>query len=100
RFLDEHRIEITLPGGDCRELSSRFFFICTGARPSLPPIEGIDDVDYLTSESLFEIDQLPKDLIILGAGNVGTEMAQAMGRLGAQVTVIERASRIMVHDDP
>src|SRR5699024_1896310 len=89
RFLDEHRIEITLPEGEHRKLSSRYFFICTGARPVLPPIEGIDEVDYLTSESVFEVDKLPDELLIIGAGNVGTEMAQAMNRLGAKVTTLD-----------
>src|SRR5699024_8769147 len=68
RFLDEHRIEIALAGGEHRELSARYFFICTGARPALPPIGGIGEVDYLTSDSLFEVDKLPDELHIIGAG--------------------------------
>src|SRR5699024_535080 len=99
RFLDEHQIEITLAGGEHRELSARYFFICTGARPALPPIGGIGEVDYLTSESLFEVDKLPDELLIIGAGKIGTEMAQEMNRLGAKVTVIEMADRIMTRDD-
>src|SRR5699024_230148 len=99
RFLDEHRIEITLPEGEHTKLSSRYIVICTGARPVLPPIEGIDEVDYLTSESVFEVDKLPDELLIIGAGNVGTEMAQAMNRLGAKVTTLDMADRIMIKDD-
>ncbi|HLR25584.1 MAG TPA: FAD-dependent oxidoreductase [Fodinibius sp.] len=99
RFLDEHRIEIALASGEHRELSARYFFICTGARPALPPIGGIGEVDYLTSESLFEAYKLPDELHIIGAGNIGTEMAQAMNRLGAKVTVLDMADRIMTRDD-
>src|SRR5699024_12107266 len=78
RFLDEHRIEIALASGEHRELSARYFFICTGARPALPPIGGIGEVDYLTSESLFEAYKLTDELHIIEASNIGTEMQQAM----------------------
>jgi pyruvate/2-oxoglutarate dehydrogenase complex dihydrolipoamide dehydrogenase (E3) component len=66
----------------------------------VPPIDGIDSVNYLTNESLFEIETLPEELIIIGAGPIGTEMAQAMSRIGSKVTVIDMADRIMVNDDP
>ena len=100
RFLDEHNIEIEFEDGTHRQTSARYFFICTGAHAFVPPISGIDQVDYLTSESMFETTDLPEELIIIGAGNIGTEMAQAMNRLGAKVTVIDMADRIMVNDDP
>ncbi len=101
-FTDSHAINIELDNGETRVVTSRYFFICTGASASafVPPIEGIDSVDYLTNESLFEIEELPRELIIVGAGPIGSEMAQAMQRLGSQVTVIDMADRIMVNDDP
>src|SRR5699024_8812893 len=61
--------------------------------------EGLEGVPYVTSESIFEAEQLPKELIILGGGNIGTEMAQAVNRLGIAVTVIETSGRILSHDD-
>lgn len=100
QFIDEHRISIRLEDGSKREVSARYFFICAGGSAFVPPIEGIDEVPYLTNESLFEIEDLPEELIIIGAGPIGTEMAQAMSRLGSQVQVIDMADRIMVNDDP
>lgn len=100
RFIDSHRVEIECNDGSTRRLSARYFFICTGSSASVPSIPGIAEVPYLTNESLFEIDQLPGKLTIIGAGAVGTEMGQAMNRLGAEVTVIDMADRIMGRDDP
>lgn len=100
KFEDPHTIKIALRGGETRTITSRYFFICTGASAFAPPIDGISTVDYLTSESLFEISELPEELVIIGAGPIGTEMAQAMRRLGSEVSVIDMADRIMVNDDP
>jgi dihydrolipoamide dehydrogenase len=98
QFVDDHTVAITTAKGD-RVVTSRYIFICSGASASVPPVEGLDSVDYLTSESLFEIDELPEELIIIGAGAIGTEMAQAMQRLGSDVRVIDMADRIMTNDD-
>jgi pyruvate/2-oxoglutarate dehydrogenase complex dihydrolipoamide dehydrogenase (E3) component len=98
-FIDDHHIKITLADGSIRHTSSRYFFVCTGASAFVPPIKGVSSVDYLTNESLFEIENMPQKLIIIGAGPIGTEMAQVMSRLGAEVTVIDMADRIMVNDD-
>ncbi len=99
-FTDTHSINIELPDGETRVVTSKYFFICTGASAFVPPIPGIEEVSYLTNESFFEMDELPKELVIIGAGPIGSEMAQAMKRLGAGVTVIDMADRIMVKDDP
>lgn len=99
-FTDLHAINIELENGETRVVTSRYFFICTGASAYVPPIEGIESVDYLTNETLFELQELPDELIIIGAGPIGSEMAQAMQRLGSRVTVIDMADRIMVNDDP
>ncbi|WP_138430062.1 dihydrolipoyl dehydrogenase family protein [Fodinibius saliphilus] len=100
KFTDNHNIEIDYSDGTVREVSSRYFIICAGASALVPPIDGIDEVPYLTNESLFEIENLSEKMIIIGAGPIGTEMAQAMNRLGTQVTVIDMADRIMLNDDP
>jgi pyruvate/2-oxoglutarate dehydrogenase complex dihydrolipoamide dehydrogenase (E3) component len=98
-FVDDHIIKIFQKNGKTQTVSSRYFFICAGASALVPPIDGLDSVDYLTSESIFEIDKLPENLVVIGAGPIGTELAQAMNRLGAEVTVIDQADRIMTNDD-
>lgn len=100
RFSGPHTLDIALNNGESQTVTSRYFFICTGSSPFIPRVEGIESVDYLTNESLFEIETLPQELLIIGAGPIGTEMAQALHRLGSQVTVIEMADRILPNDDP
>lgn len=99
-FTDSHALNVELETGETRVVTSRFFFICTGASALIPPIEGLSKVNYLTNDSLFELEQLPEEMLIVGAGPIGNEMAQAMQRLGSQVTVVDMANRIMVNDDP
>lgn len=70
------------------ELRAGRIVICTGARPSIPPIPGLADVPFFTYETLFDNDRLPEHLVVLGAGPIGLEMAQAHRRLGAEVTVV------------
>lgn len=99
-FLDEHTLKINDGNGGEKTITSRYFFICTGGRAAVPPIKGIENVNYLTNESLFEIDDLPSKLIIIGAGPIGTEMAQSFQRLGSEVHVLDMAPRILMNDDP
>jgi len=99
RFTDDHSVRIRKQDGASRIVSARYIFICTGASAFVPPIPGIDEVPYLTNETLFEISSLPEKLTIIGAGPIGTEMAQAMNRLGAEVTVIDMANRILTNDN-
>lgn len=73
--------------------------IATGARPGVPPIPGLDKVDYLTSTSLLELDALPKSLIVVGGGFIGTELAQMMARMGVAVTMVCR-SRLLPQAEP
>lgn len=99
-FTDEHTLKIIQKDGREKTITSRFFFICTGAKASVPPVNGIENVEYLTNESLFEIDDLPKKLVVIGAGPIGTEMAQSFQRLGSEVHVLDMAPRILMNDDP
>ena len=73
--------------------------LCTGSRPSLPPIDGLNDVPYLTNENLFELRRLPRHLLVLGAGATGLEMGQAFRRLGSEVTVIETQPNLLPQED-
>jgi len=88
----------TLEAGDHR-ITARRFVIATGSSPLVPPIPGLDGVPYLTNETLFDLQEPPLRLLIIGAGPIGLEMAQAHRRLGCEVTVIEGA-RALGRDDP
>ena len=99
-FLNAHTIEIKLPNGEKRKVTSRFFFIAAGGSAFAPPIDGIESVEYLTNDSLFEVEDLPEELLIIGGGPIGTEMSQAFTNLGSKVTVIDMADKIMMNDDP
>jgi mercuric reductase len=76
-------------------LAADKIILATGVRPSIPPIEGLSSVDYLTNESLFELTEIPKSLIVLGGRYVGLECGQMFARFGTDVTIIQRSSRIL-----
>lgn len=99
-FVDAHSVKIIGTDGAERTISGKYIFICTGARAFVPPIPGTEEIDYLTNESLFEINKLPETLIVIGAGPIGSEMAQSFQRLGTQVDVIDMAPKILMNDDP
>ena len=82
-----------------RVLTSRAIVIASGAHPLVPPIPGLEAIDYLTSDNLWELRQLPARLIVLGGGPIGCEMTQAFARLGSQVTQVEMAPRILDRED-
>lgn len=81
-------------------ISTRNIIIASGARPFVPPIEGIDKVGYLTSDNLWELKEQPKRLVVLGGGPIGTELTQAFARLGSQVTQVEAMPTILNREDP
>lgn len=94
-FIDPHTITV-----DGTPLSARRFIICTGAHPFVPPIDGLDSVDFLTYEDIWNLEELPKDLVVIGGGPIGCELAQALGRLGGGVTVLEDDLRILPQEEP
>jgi pyruvate/2-oxoglutarate dehydrogenase complex dihydrolipoamide dehydrogenase (E3) component len=98
-FISPRQVEILGRGGGRRQVASRFFVIATGGRPVIPPVEGLAETPYLTSETIFTISKLPARMIVLGAGPVGTEMAQAFRRLGSEVAVLNVRDRILPRDD-
>jgi pyruvate/2-oxoglutarate dehydrogenase complex dihydrolipoamide dehydrogenase (E3) component/uncharacterized membrane protein YdjX (TVP38/TMEM64 family) len=83
-----------------RTLSTRAIVIAAGARPLVPPIEGIDRIQVLTSDNVWELRELPRRLLVLGGGPIGSELAQAFARLGARVTQVEMLPRILAREDP
>jgi pyruvate/2-oxoglutarate dehydrogenase complex dihydrolipoamide dehydrogenase (E3) component len=95
-WFKDHRTVIV---GDQYEIRARRFVIATGSQPAVPPIPGLDTGPYLTNENIFELKELPPRLVIVGAGPVGLEMAQAFRRLGSAVTVLEVAQPL-AKDDP
>ncbi len=82
-----------------RQIQAHRVVIATGSEAAIPPIDGLADVPYLTNDTIFDIGELPRHLIILGGGPIGIELGQAFRRLGALVTVIER-DKVMPKDDP
>jgi pyruvate/2-oxoglutarate dehydrogenase complex dihydrolipoamide dehydrogenase (E3) component len=95
RFLDPH----TVAAGDAT-LTARHVLIATGAHPTLPPVDGLEDVDCLTYENIWDLEVLPRHLLVLGAGPIGCEMAQAFRRFGARVTLLSSRDQVLPRDDP
>lgn len=81
-----------------QRIEARRFVIATGSRPALPPIPGLDTIDCLTNETVFELGRRPERLLVLGGGAIGVELAQAMRRLGAEVVIVERESLLPRED--
>ena len=102
-IVDPWTVEIKLNDGGTQRLTARSIVLATGARPFVPPIPGLDDVGYYTSDTLWEefakFDEPPKRLVVLGGGPIGSELAQSFARLGSTVTQVERSSRIMIRED-
>jgi len=95
RFLDPHEAEV-----DGRRLSFDKAIIATGARRTVPPISGLDDVDYLTNRSALDLRALPSSLLVIGGGYVGIEFAQMYGRFGCRVTLLGRNPHLAPGEDP
>lgn len=94
RFVDEHQIDL-----DGKRLSARSWVIATGSSASPPQGAALATLSYLTNREIFSLDHLPASLVILGAGPIGVEMAQAFCRLGSRVTVIQRSGQILSKED-
>lgn len=103
RLTDPWTVEVTADDGSKTALTSRAIIIATGAAPFVPPLTGLDQVGYLTSDTLWENfvqrDAAPKRLVVLGGGPIGSELAQSFARLGSVVTQVEMAPRILIRED-
>jgi pyruvate/2-oxoglutarate dehydrogenase complex dihydrolipoamide dehydrogenase (E3) component len=94
RFTSPHEVSV----GDAR-LTAERIFVDVGARPAVPDMPGLGEVDYLTSSSMMELDVLPRRLVIVGGGYVGLEFGQMYRRFGSEVTVVEMAPRLLARED-
>ena len=99
RFVGERTVEIALNDGGRRRVRGARVLINTGTTPSVPPIEGLADVRYWTSEDLLALPELPTGLVVLGGGVIGVEMASLMGLLGVPVTVVHAGEHILDRED-
>jgi len=103
KLVNPWTVEVTLNSGQVQRLTARSIVIAAGARPVVPPLPGLDDVGYVTSDTLWDefakLDDIPKRIVVLGGGPIGCELSQSFARLGAQVTQVEMADRIMVRED-
>ena len=98
RLVSPWEVVIDTAEGE-RRLTSRAIIIATGARPLVPPIPGIEAVKVLTSENLWDLEQLPERLVVLGGGPIGCELAQSFARLGSAVTQVEQSPRVLPRED-
>jgi pyruvate/2-oxoglutarate dehydrogenase complex dihydrolipoamide dehydrogenase (E3) component len=100
RFVAPKTLEVRLNDGGTRMLAGDHFFLNIGTHPAVPNVPGLEAARPLTHIEALELDRLPRRLIVLGAGYVGLELAQAYRRFGSRVTVIERGPRLMSREDP
>ncbi|MBT8115078.1 MAG: mercuric reductase [Arenicella sp.] len=94
RIVDPHTVQV----GD-RSITTRSIVIAAGARPFVPPIAGLEKLPFLTSDNVWQLQQLPKRLVVLGGGPIGCELSQAFAKLGSQVTVVEMMDQLMGRED-
>lgn len=100
RIVSPWSVEIRGPSGDVQTLTTRSIVIAAGARPFVPPIPGIELVEVLTSDNIWNLRELPRRLVVLGGGPIGCELAQCFSRLGSEVTQVEMLPRLMIREDP
>jgi mycothione reductase len=94
-FVDEYTLQIKN-----QTVRGKKIFIGSGSRPSIPPIKGLENVDYLTNESILKVKKAPKSIIIVGGGYIASEYAHFFDAIGAKVTVLEMAERLMASEEP
>lgn len=103
KLVDPWTVEIKMNNGEQQRLTARSIVIAAGAQPFVPPLPGLDEVGYLTSDTLWDefakYDNPPEKLVVLGGGPIGCELAQSFARLGSQVSQVEMLPRIMIRED-
>ena len=100
RITSPWTVEVKRADGRTQTLTTKNIVIAAGASPFVPPIPGLKEAGFLTSDTVWGLTELPKRLVVLGGGPIGSELAQSFARLGSVVTQVEMAPRIMVREDP
>jgi len=100
RLVSPWEVEVVRRDGSTQRLTTRSIVIAAGGRPFVPPVPGLDAVGYLTSDTVWALRELPRRLLVLGGGPIGSELAQAFARFGARVTQIQQGPRILNREDP
>jgi pyruvate/2-oxoglutarate dehydrogenase complex dihydrolipoamide dehydrogenase (E3) component/uncharacterized membrane protein YdjX (TVP38/TMEM64 family) len=100
RITSPWSVEVLLADGATQTLTTKNIVIAAGASPFVPPIPGLKEAGFLTSDTVWGLTELPQRLVVLGGGPIGSELAQSFARLGSQVTQVEMAPRIMGREDP
>ena len=100
KIVSPWEVEVALADGGTRRITTRSIIIAAGARPFVPPIPGIDQVGCLTSDTVWDLRELPVRMLVLGGGPIGCELAQCFARFGSKVSQVEMAPRLMVREDP
>jgi pyruvate/2-oxoglutarate dehydrogenase complex dihydrolipoamide dehydrogenase (E3) component len=100
RITSPWTVEVTGEGGEKTVLTTKNIVIAAGARPFIPPIPGLAEAQPLTSDTVWDLRELPRRLVVLGGGPIGCELAQCFARLGAKVSQVEMLPRILVREDP
>jgi pyruvate/2-oxoglutarate dehydrogenase complex dihydrolipoamide dehydrogenase (E3) component/uncharacterized membrane protein YdjX (TVP38/TMEM64 family) len=99
RITSPWQVEVTAADGSRQTLSTRNIVIAAGASPTVPPIPGLQETGYLTSDTLWSLTSLPARLVVLGGGPIGSELAQSFARLGSRVTQVEMGPRLLPRED-
>ncbi|MDO9046934.1 MAG: dihydrolipoyl dehydrogenase [Methylobacter sp.] len=98
KILSPWEVQVTT-AGETRTITTRSIVIAAGARPFVPPIPGVEEVGYLTSDNIWALRELPKRLVVLGGGPIGCELAQSFARFGSKVTQVEMLPRLLIRED-
>ena len=99
RITSPWQVQITHSDGHLETLTTRSIVVATGGRPFVPPLAGLEQVDYLTSETVWALRERPRRLLVLGGGPIGCELAQTFARLGCSVTQVEQGARLLERED-
>ena len=100
KLVSPWEVAVVRHDGATQRLTTRGIVIAAGGRPLVPPVPGLDAVGYLTSDTVWELRELPRRLLVLGGGPIGSELTQAFARFGARVTQVQQGPRILNREDP
>jgi len=98
KIVSPWEVQVTL-GGESRTVTTRSIVVAAGASPFVPPISGLEETGFLTSDTVWALRELPKRLVVLGGGPIGSELAQTFARFGSKVTQVEMAPRLLIRED-